>query len=98
MCRRFGLFIELIILIFGIAVVAFHFNRTTFSLSTTVIVSGITFFIIRELMTVYERHQEAKEIIATQLGELPECFLNQDPVEALEMKEAAATTSVSAES
>lgn len=58
------------------------------------IISGITFFIIRRLMAVYERYQKSKEITTTHLEELSGCFISKDQVDTLVMEKPTDTTSV----
>lgn len=58
------------------------------------IISSITFFIIPELMAIYERYREAEEISMTQLEELSGCFINKNQIEALVMEKPKDTTSV----
>lgn len=63
--------------------VAFHLSRTTFSRSMTVIISSVTFFLIRKLMAVYERYRWTEEITTIQLAELSGRFINHDQTDAL---------------
>lgn len=58
------------------------------------IISGIAFFIIRGLMTIYGRCWEPEEITATQLEELAACVINQDPIEALAAEKRRDASSV----
>lgn len=52
------------------------------------IISGITFFIIYELIAIYERYWESEEITTAQVGKLLGCFINQDQIDASIMEES----------
>lgn len=58
------------------------------------IVSGITFFIVRGCMAIYKRCWESEEITTIQLEELSGHIINQDRIETLAKEEPIDTNSV----
>ena len=58
------------------------------------IISGITFFIVRGLMAIYERFQKSEEIATTLLEEWSGDIINQNKMEALALEEPTDTNQI----